>query len=54
MTTQFTTSITEAKILKAIKGLELTQAKPPSKQEFVADAIDHYFDQLVKKKFIKP
>jgi len=53
MTTKFTTSQTEAKIAKAIKGLALTQAKPPSLQEFVTDAIDHYFDELVKKKFIK-
>ena len=53
MTTKFTTSQTEAKIAKAIKGLALTQAKPPSLQEFVSDAIDHYFDELVKKKFIK-
>ena len=44
---------TEAKILKAIKGLAVTQANPPTKQEFVAHAVDNYFDELVKKKFIK-
>ena len=53
MTTQFTTSQTEAKILKAIKGIAVTQANPPTKQEFVAHAVDNYFDELVKKKFIK-
>tara|TARA_R100000664_G_C2632504_1_gene61383 strand:+ start:279 stop:440 length:162 start_codon:yes stop_codon:yes gene_type:complete len=53
MSIQFTNSQVEAKITKAIKGLSLTQAKPPSKQEFIIDAIDHYFNELVKKKFIK-
>ena len=53
MTTKFTTSQTEAKIAKAIKGLGVTQANPPSTQEFVSDAIDLYINDLVKKKFIK-
>ena len=53
MTTKFTTSQTEAKIAKAIKGLALTQARPPSLQEFVSDAIDLYINDLMKKKFIK-
>ena len=53
MTTKFTTSQTEAKIAKAIKDLSLTQAKPPSLQEFVSDAIDLYINDLMKKKFIK-
>ena len=53
MTTKFTTSLTETKIAKAIKGLEVTQANPPSIQEFVTDAIDFYINDLMKKKFIK-
>jgi len=53
MSIQFTNSQIEAKITKAIKGLSLTQANPPSKQEFIINAVNHYFDELVKKKFIK-
>jgi len=53
MATQFTTAQTEAKISKAIKALSLTQAKPPTKQEFVGDAIDSYIASLLDRKYIK-
>lgn len=53
MATQFTTAQTEARILKAIKALSVTQAKPPTKLEFVSDAIDHYIANLMEKKYIK-
>ena len=53
MTIQITSSPTEAKIAKALKGLEITQIKAPTKIEFVIDAVDHYYEQLIKKKMIK-
>ena len=52
MTIQITSSPTEAKIAKALKGLEITQIKAPTKIEFVIDAVDHYYEQLIKKKMI--
>ena len=53
MATQFTTAQTEARIAKAIKALSITQTKPPTKLEFVSDAIDHYIAKLMEKKHIK-
>tara|TARA_B100000427_G_C14958708_1_gene355761 strand:- start:19 stop:207 length:189 start_codon:yes stop_codon:yes gene_type:complete len=53
MATQFTSSQTEAKIVKAIKALSLTQKNPPSKLDFVSDAIDAYIASLIQDKFIK-
>ena len=53
MSIQLTNSQVEAKVSKAIKGLAKTQTKAPTKQEFVIDAIDFYFAELVKKKFIQ-
>ena len=53
MTIQITSSPTEAKIAKALKGLEITQIKAPTKIEFVIDAVDHYYEQLIKKKMIE-
>ena len=53
MATQFTSSQTEGKILKAIKSLGVTQAKPPTKLEFVTEAVDFYIDELRNKKYIK-
>ena len=53
MATQFTSSQTEAKITKALKALSLTQKKPPTKLEFVTDAVDSYIASLIEQKFIK-
>ena len=53
MATQFTSSQTEAKIVKAIKALSLTQKNPPSKLDFVSDAVDAYIASLIQEKYIK-
>tara|TARA_B100000579_G_C22510771_1_gene701368 strand:- start:78 stop:266 length:189 start_codon:yes stop_codon:yes gene_type:complete len=53
MATQFTSSQTEAKIVKAIKALSVTQKKPPSKLDFVSDAVDAYIASLIQEKYIK-
>ena len=53
MATSFTSNKTEARIVKAIKALSVTQTKPPSKLEFVDDAVDHYIASLMEQKIIK-
>jgi len=53
MATQFTSSQTEAKVVKAIKALSVTQKKPPSKLDFVSDAVDAYIASLIQEKYIK-
>ena len=53
MATQYTSSQTEAKVVKAIKALSVTQKKPPSKLDFVSDAVDAYIASLIQEKYIK-
>ena len=53
MATQFTSSQTEAKIVKAIKALSKTQKKPPTEEEFLDDATDTYIALLIQEKYIK-
>tara|TARA_B100001250_G_C19384899_1_gene607872 strand:+ start:287 stop:448 length:162 start_codon:yes stop_codon:yes gene_type:complete len=53
MPTAYTSGQTEAKIVKAIKGLALTQTKTPTKIQFVDDAIEAYITALRKGKYIK-
>ena len=53
MATQFTSSQTEAKILKALKALSKTQTHTPTKLEFVTDAVDTYIASLLEQKYIK-
>ena len=53
LTISFTNSKTEARVLKAVKALKLTQVKESTKQQFVDDALNYYIDQLVNKKIIK-
>tara|TARA_B100001113_G_scaffold350841_1_gene348767 strand:+ start:1727 stop:1891 length:165 start_codon:yes stop_codon:yes gene_type:complete len=53
MTLTYTNSKTEARVLKAVKALSLTQTKAPTKEQFMDEALNYYIDELIKKKMIK-
>ena len=53
MTLTYTNSKTEARVLKAVKALTLTQTKAPTKEQFMDEALNYYIDELIKKKMIK-
>ena len=53
MATQYTSSQTEAKVVKAIKALSKTQTKTPTEEEFCGDATDTYIALLIQEKYIK-
>ena len=53
LTISFTNSKTEARVLKAVKALALTQTKAPTKEQFMDEALNYYIDELTRKKLIK-